>query len=162
MCDIFKIIDIIGNDRPHVLVAPGGQPELESVSLKIPHDVASFYNLCGGAVLHKGTDREIEILDPKSVNSSNQVMLDLTEGDDISFGWYVIAKDNTGEYISIDFNTQRLGYCYDSFSETHGLVGDTPVIAMDFTQFLWGCLYVDGALPYWQMPEFEPIADAYD
>ncbi len=84
------------------------------------------------------------------------------QGDDISWSWYIIADCGNGDYLTIDLSKERMGRCYDGFHETYGLVGETPIIAMSFTELLTG-LY-DGRMQpwFWLQPHFAPFGDADD
>ena len=101
---------------------------------------------------------------PEQVRPANQV-LGLDSGDgDISDAWCIIADTGEGssDYLTIDFDPARLGRCYDSFHETHGLVGDTPIIARSFGELLQRLLDNRGGYPYWLRDDFESMGDAYD
>ena len=80
---------------------------------------------------------------------------------DISDLWFSIADDGNGDYLSIDLAPGRLGICYDSFHETHGVAGSTPVIARSFTELLTSLLQSRGNRPYWLEDGFVSLGDAY-
>jgi hypothetical protein len=56
--------------------------------------------------------------------------------DDPSWHWYVVADCGNDDAISIDCGAKHNGRCYDSMHETHGLIGDMPVVAGSFTDLL--------------------------
>ena len=75
----------------------------------------------------------------------------------------IIGKDNEDNYISIDLAEKRLGRCYDSFGDRHGVVGECAVVARSFTELLSNLFYNQGDdYPYWLGADFEYIGDAYD
>lgn len=56
----------------------------------------------------------------------------------------------------------RLGYCYDSFWDRYGVVGEQPIIANSFTELLEQLFKGKGGYYYWLQDNFECIGDAYD
>jgi hypothetical protein len=129
---------------------------------KIPQDLKHFFDRCGGATLFEGSDYEIEILPPDSIVLANPLLVGELCEEDISSNWYVIAKDCDGQYITIDFDGSRLGRCYESFTDSHGLVGDCPIIANSFSDFLDQLLIAKGRYCYWTESSFKSLGDAYD
>ncbi|RQW12261.1 SMI1/KNR4 family protein [Paenibacillus rhizophilus] len=103
-----------------------------------------FYRLCGGGTLFFNSTRPIEILKPSEVIPANLVILGeeayeellLKEENDISMKWYVVARYDETEYVTIDFDQDRCGRCYDSFHETHAVAGSCEIIALTFSEFL--------------------------
>ncbi|QYR24100.1 SMI1/KNR4 family protein [Paenibacillus sp. sptzw28] len=138
-----------------------GLPVTNSTHI-LPSDVQEFYKLCGGVNLYKGSDYSISIVRPEEFVLSSHVILGEIYEDDISSHWYVIGKGGTSEYISIDLAPERYGRCYDSFAETFGLAGDSPIIASSFTELLKRLIDNKGERYYWLDDNFIPIGDAYD
>ena len=66
---------------------------------------------------------------------------------------------DNGDYLGIDLDPERLGRCYDSHHEIHGLAGECPVIALSFSEFV-GLLEAQAA--YWTLESFHSYGDAYD
>ena len=158
---IDELLHRISSEAGCTISPPSGIPAVLP-GHAIPDDVLAFYRVAGGASLFPGSDYEYNILPPGEVRPANAVMkIDSGEGD-ISDAWYVIADDRGGDYLSIDFDPTRLGRCYDSFHETHGMVGDTPIIARSFSELLERLLENRGSYPYWLRDDFQPIGDAYD
>ena len=158
-----EILQRIRGDKQCFVAPPTGLP-LSAPGHVIPNDVLEFYRLAGGASLFERSDYPFFIVPPEQVRPANQV-LQLDSGDgDISDSWYVIADtgDGSSDYLTIDCNPTRLGRCYDSFHETHALVGDTPIIARSFTELLERLLDNRGSRPYWLRDDFEGMGDAYD
>jgi hypothetical protein len=69
---------------------------------------------------------------------------------------------SNGDYLTIDLNQERLGRCYDSFYDRHGIVGSYPTIAKSFTELLEQLFNNKGELLYWLNKDFPSLGDAYD
>lgn len=83
--------------------------------------------------------------------------------DDISNEWYLIAEsEQQSQYISIDLRKSHLGYCYDSFLETHANPDESMIIAKSFTELLERLYSSNGEDWFWLEDEFESYGDAYD
>ncbi len=146
---------------------PMGLPIIEAKH-SLPEDLRNFYLLCGGVTLAKGSPYAVSIVPPDRCVLANPVILgdlaDLAkseEEEDISWLWYIIANCGNGDYLTIDLSQERLGRCYDSFHETHGLQGNTPIIAFSFTELLTSLFQGRGQYWYWLQPDFVPFGDAY-
>jgi hypothetical protein len=146
------------------VIAPPTDIPLPASGHVVPNDVLEFYRLAGGASLFEGADYPFFIVPPDKVRPANRVLELDSGGGDISDAWYIIADtgDGSSDYLTIDFDPARLGRCYDSFHETHALVGDTPIIARSFTELLERLLDNHGRYPYWLRDDFEGMGDAYD
>ncbi len=140
------------------ILAPSGVP---SVGLPLPHDVEEFYRLCGGATLYRRAFYTIEIVAPNDFVRANPVIVGEDGKDDISYDWFVIAKAGE-QYITIDLNESRIGRCYDSFWDRHGVVGECQVVASSFEQLLAQLIQGRGTYWYWLQDEFQSLGDAYD
>ncbi|MDQ0418840.1 hypothetical protein J2Z48_003045 [Croceifilum oryzae] len=137
-----------------------GLPQIESI-YQLPKDLHDFYKLCGGVVLYKSTNYPVRIVPPKFFVPANPVMLGGRYEEDISSNWYIIADDLSGEYLTIDLESERFGYCYDSFHDRHGVVGESQIIALSFTELL--CNLVEGKGDYWYWLQGGAyLGDAYD
>nr|WP_218030904.1 SMI1/KNR4 family protein [Dictyobacter aurantiacus] len=143
---------------------PIGLPVVEPNHV-LPEDLKRFYSLCGGLHLFDdpgGIYYSMTIVPPTRCVLANPVIIGERVEDDITASWYIIGDDGNGDYLTIDFSHERLGRCYDSFHEIHGLRGDCPIIANSFTDLL-ACLYNNnGQYWYWLLPDFVPLGDAYD
>ena len=158
---IDELLHRIDGEAGCTLDPPAGIPVIAR-GHALPDDVLAFYRVAGGASLFAGSDYEYVIVPPGEVRPTNAVMrIDSGEGD-ISDTWYVIADDRGGDHLSIDLDPSRLGRCYDSFHETHGIPGDTPIIARSFTELLRRLVENRGGYPYWLREDFERIGDAYE
>ncbi|MCR8630886.1 SMI1/KNR4 family protein [Paenibacillus radicis (ex Xue et al. 2023)] len=145
----------------NVIYSPSGLPFLEG-GVALPSDLTSFYQLCGGGKFFTKSDHSISIVSPKEFVLANPVIVGDRCEDDISSGWYIIGSDNNGDYLTIDLHKERLGKCYDSFWDRHGVVGDCPVIAHSFTHLLIQLIENSGHSWYWLKDDFESLGDAYD
>ena len=148
--------------------APAGLPVIEEPH-RLPDDVRKFYQLCGGLSLAENTPSSVTMVSPDKCVLANPVILGataelahLTAGEDISWSWYIIADCGNGDYLTIDFSQERPGRCYDSAHETHGIIGDTPIIARSFTELLTTLYERRGQYWYWLQPDFVSLGDAYD
>ena len=129
----------------------------------LPEDLQKFYELCNGVDLFCDAEYSYRILGIEEWKPINLLILDELCPEDISSKWISIAEDGNGDYLSLDLSSSKLGWCYDSFHETHGLVGDTPVIAKSFTELLYRLYENRGDYIYWFKPEFkDKYGDAYD
>ena len=159
--ELSEVLRRITADGGCRLLPPSGVPAVASEH-RIPDDVLEFYRVAGGAALFPGSNYDYSIVGPEEVRPANRVLrLDPEEGD-ISEAWYIIAVDSGGEYLTIDLDSTRLGKCYDSFHETHGLVGSMPIVARSFTELLQRLLDNRGDYPYWLRDDFTGMGDAYD
>src|SRR5207248_10185624 len=110
---------------------PVGQPGIGEHH-RLPDDLRNFYQLCGGLSLAENTAYSVTIVPPTKCLLANPVILGekvaervrRTQRENISWSWYSIADYGNGNYITIDLDQRRLGRCYDSSHETHGLRGD--------------------------------------
>src|SRR5260370_38235078 len=124
-----------------MIYAPVGLPVI-GASHCLPDDLRNFYQWCGGLSLAEKTLYSITIVPPTKCVLANLVILgeevdelaQLSEVENISWSWYIIADCGNGDYLTIDLSKERLGRCYDSFHETHGWRGDTPIVAMSFAE----------------------------
>ena len=137
-----------------------GLPRIEECHL-IPDDIFEFYEICGGIDLFLDAEFSISIVCPDRFQLANPVIIGEKVEDDISSSWYIIAFDNS-DYLTIDLNKERLERCYDSFWDSHGLIGECPIIAMSFTDLLTRLIINKGQRWYWLQDDFETLGDAYD
>jgi antitoxin YokJ len=155
------VLEKIANTAGCSLLPPKGMPTF-GAKYRLPDDLTRFYELCGGAMLFQQKDYHALIVPPDRVVPANPVIVGQEYADDITASWHIIADDGNGDYLTIDLHPERLGRCYDSFHETHGLVGDCPIIARSFSELLHRLHENAGAHWYWLRPGFVPIGDAYD
>ncbi|MFD9871744.1 SMI1/KNR4 family protein [Streptomyces niveus] len=140
---------------------PDGLPVVPR-PLELPHDLVEFYTRCGGVTLFEGGEFSIRIPAKGEFVPSNLAVIGETGFGDRSDHWFVVGITSDHEYVSIDLDNSRRGRCYDSFHETHGVVGESRVIAQSFTDFLTALLSGGGSGWYWLGPDFPGLGDAYD
>jgi hypothetical protein len=146
---------------------PAGLPVVQEGHV-LPNDLHEFYEECGGLCLfeHVTHGYRVCIVPPTQVKLANPVIFgNLAEQSDkheISWTWYIIARDDNHEYVTIDLSQERLGRCYDSFFDRHAMHGDCPIIALSFTDLLTRLYANKGRSPYWQRSDFQILGDAYE
>ena len=131
---------------------------------------ASFINCVEGYVWLRIHPNSVSIVPPTRCVIANPVILgeEVAEQarrmkeEDISWSWYIIADCGMGGFITIDLDQQRLGKCYDSFHETHGLKENTAIIALSFTELVLSLYEKRGNYWYWLQPDVITLGDAYD
>lgn len=105
---------------------------------------------------------ELALPTSKRLYPEDDVIWEELEGD-ISNEWYLIAEsEQINQYISIDLSDSHLGYCYDSFLETHATPGESQIIAKSFTELLEHLYASKGENWFWLADNFESYGDAYD
>jgi len=161
MADVTELLQRIRGLSGCEVYQSQGQPDVSAHHV-LPDDLRRFYALCGGLSLYERANYPVFFSRPKEVVPANPVIAGEQVGDDISASWYVIANDGAGEYLTIDLHPQRLGRCYDSFSDRHGVAGSCPIIATSFTDFLERLVANQGRHWYWLEPDFRSLGDAYD
>ncbi|MCM3749953.1 SMI1/KNR4 family protein [Paenibacillus pasadenensis] len=155
-----ELIQKISHSHDCTVFPPAGQPS--GMRHDIPGDLETFYKLCGGMLLFEGMDYSITIVPPDQFKTANLVILGEEIEDDRSSDWFVIATDGHSQYITFDLNSNRLGRCYDSFHDRHGIAGSTDVIAHSFTELLTRLFEYGGKYCYWLEDNFSYMGDAYD
>nr|WP_146231097.1 SMI1/KNR4 family protein [Micromonospora sp. 4G51] len=104
----------------------------------------------------------MEILSPDRVVPANIAILGEEFPDDRSSKWVTLAALPNGDFISIDLDPDRLGHCYDSSHEVHGIVGSCAIVAMSFSRFFESVLNAEGGYWFWLEDGFSYLGDAYD
>ena len=141
---------------------PKGLPKIDSGKHRLPDNIKEFYQYCGGIVLFKSESYSSNIVPPDEFVLANPVIVGELCEEDITSEWYIIVDDGNGDYLTIDLSSDRLGRCYDSYWDRHGIVGECPIIAKSFTELLENLVLNKGNQCYWLKSEFTPIGDAYD
>jgi hypothetical protein len=144
-----------------VVHPPAGLPVV-GAGHQLPDDLQAFYSACGGVDLYTRSLYPISLLPPHQVVPANPVIVGAQYEDDISASWYLIARSDQDEYVTIDLHPDRLGRCYDSFPEVHGVAGSCSVVAMSFTDLFAHLLGAAGGRWYWLEDAFGSLGDAYD
>jgi hypothetical protein len=128
----------------------------------VPADLRDFYAACGGADLFIDQPFGIHLRGPDQLVPSNPLVVGVQIAEDRSSSWYAVANDFGGEVISIDLHPARLGRCYDSFSDRHGVAGSCAVVAESFSELVEHLMRARGRHWWWLEPEFKSLGDAYD
>jgi hypothetical protein len=128
----------------------------------LPSDLREFYELCGGVVLFEHASYGSAILPPERCVRANPEIIKEPCEDDISASWYLVMADQNGNYVSVDFHPDRLGRCYESFFDSHGVAGSCPVVALHFESLLRQLLDGRGERWFWMEDGFVGLGDAYD
>ena len=160
MNNIEALMNQIGGLVSSKVAPPIGLPRVER-PFQIPDDLTEFYALCGGIELYPEALYPVRIVSPQEVVPANPVIVGKLCPEDISSSWYIIATDSNGDYLTIDLHPGRLGRCYDSFFDSHGVPGSCPIIAKTFTELLSRLIENQGKYWYWLGSDFVPIGDAY-
>lgn len=134
----------------------------------LPEDLKFFYENYESAVINIDSFCEINISSLEELKPTNQILFPAEDiiweelADDISNTWFMIASSKKlNQYISIDLNEDRLGFCYDSFIETHATPDESPIIAKSFTELLEK-LSSNSETWFWLEQSFESYGDAYE
>ena len=159
---IKDLIEKIKETDDCVVRPSSGIPKIADKGHCLPSDLKEFYSLCGGMILFASKEYAIKIVEPNEFVLANPVIIGELYPEDISSQWYIIASDMNGDYITIDLSEKRLGRCYDSFWDRHGIVGDCPIVAGNFSELLLSLFNGNGNYWYWLQEDFTALGDAYD
>lgn len=159
--DIHSLIAKVKTLQGSRVSLPGELPSLEK-SYTLPADLKQFYETCGGLTLFQDSDYAVHIVPPEEFVPANPVIVGERAEYDISSHWFIVAKEDNGDYLTIDLSRERSGRCYASFWDTHGQPGECPVIAGSFTDLLGRLIGNGGGRWYWLRDDFVSLGDAYD
>ncbi len=155
------LLDKVKNFPNCIVHSPSVYPVVETGNL-LPSDLYNFYKLCGGIELFIDCDYGITIVSPKEFVLANPVIIGEKAEYDISSNWYIIGRDKNNNYLTIDLHKSRLGRCYDSHWDIHGVAGSCPIIANSFIGLLDSLIMNNGEYWYWLQDNFKTLGDAYD
>jgi len=158
--EINQLLDSIAEDADCHMVALSTIPLVNS-PLVLPQDLVAFYRRCGGVELFKEEVFGFRIVTPQEFVPANPLLLgnyyleNKHEFDsDESAAWYLIARGTkSDEFITIDLNAAKNGYCYDSFWEVHA-TGNAKVVAKSFTELVERLHAARGTDLYWEHRAF--------
>ena len=129
---------------------------------EVPNDLKFYLENYNSIVFFQNTHYSIKIVGLTEFKRANKIIIGEDYDDDISHNWFIIAHDNNSQYITIDLSKDRLGYCYDSFWDRYGVVGEQSIIAKSFTELLERIYASKGNMWYWMREDFSSYGDAYD
>lgn len=147
---------------PGCAVLPASGVPVVAEGHTLPPDLKRFYELCGGVDLFHDSEYATSIVPSQEFTAANPVIIGGQDESDISSSWYIVGSSGGTEYLTIDLSRERLGRCYDSFSDRHGVAGSCPIIATSFTDLLTRLFLNRGEYWYWLRDDFQPNGDAYD
>lgn len=169
---ITQLIQRIHNTADCVVRPASGNPLLSKDHI-LPSDVRTFYSICGGVSLFQTSEYAIDIVEPTGFVRANPVIfgdifpepgISMSNTlDAVSWTWYIlVGGPGTNDYATIDCSRKRNGRCYYSNWASHAMVGQSPIIAWSFTQFLTSILNGQGGQWYWERSGYKSLGDAYD
>jgi len=132
------------------------------IEVDLPDDLVQFYDLCDGVELYNESIYPIKIASKSEFVKANPIIVGEECEYDISYYWYIIGYGNNEQYITIDLFPSRIGRCYDSFWDRHGLVGDTKIVSLSFKDLLYNLYKTKGKYLFWEKEDFVSLGDAYD
>ncbi len=138
------------------------QPLTLDTTYTLPEDLQYYLQTYLSIILFETAEYPIRIVGGEEFAWANPVIMGEDAQDDISHHWFVIGIGSSSQYLTIDLAPERLGRCYDSFSDRHGVAGEQPVIAHSFTALLQSLLNNKGKRYYWLEDGFQSLGDAYD
>ena len=159
--DILNMLDKIRNTQGCIVYSPCGLPSL-SEGVDLPNDLKVFYENCGGVSFFTDSAYGFRIVSPEEMVLANPIIVGELCEEDISSGWYIIGKDIENNYITIDLAKERLGRCYDSFWDRHGVAGECAIVAQTFTELISQLYSNQGKSLFWLDDDFNSLGDAYD
>lgn len=159
--EVSNLISLIEREANCEVLPPSVIP-LVRAPLVLPDDVRAFYERCGGSVLFGKKAFGFRIMTPEEFVPANPVLLgeyysenkDAIDSD-ISAGWYIIAQGTCSsiEYITIDLNAAKNGFCYDSFWDVHA-TGNAKIVAKSFAELIERLYSAKGEVLYWEHRSF--------
>lgn len=160
MSEVEVLVQQIRAIRGCEVLGPSKLPVLRPGDV-LPDDLREFYRLCGGIRLFVGAEYPLGIVEPGGFVRANPEIVGAECPDDITDSWYIVARGGSEEAISIDCHADRLGRCYDSFWDRHGVAGECAIVAMSFTELLRRLVSANGGYWYWLAGQGAGYGDAY-
>jgi antitoxin YokJ len=140
---------------------PRGQPRIRPHDV-LPKDLEEFFAMCGGVRLFEASEYAIRIVGPAELTRANPEIVGQECPKDMTDSWYLVARAGSEEALSIDCSLERLGRCYDSFWDCHGVAGDCRIVALSFSELLARLVATRGDYWYWLAQGGSGHGDAYD
>ena len=144
------------------VVAKRTPPLLFQTEYNLPKDLQYYLENYSYIKLFETAEYPLKIVGFDNFRRANPIIVGEEIKDDISYNWFVIATDGKAQYVTIDLAKERLGKCYDSFWDRHGIVGEQPLIASSFMELLTALFANKGEYPYWLKDDYQSLGDAYD
>lgn len=158
---IKDVIDEIDNTQDCIVIKKTDKVECD-LDYILPNDLHYYFQNYSEIILFSNSNYPVKIVGYDNFKKANPIIIGEYIENDITNDWFIIAIGNNSQYITIDLAKDRLGRCYDSFWDRHGVAGDNPVIAFSFTELLSKLLKAKGVYYYWLENNFEYLGDAYD
>lgn len=157
--------------KPDCIILPCTTTNIDMLEI-LPDDLKEFYSLCGGMTLFEDSPFSVRIVSPNEIKSANLVILgeeliraEIEKGTyekQISKDWYIIADLSNSDYIVIDMNEKRKGRCYSALWDSYPSRGDTPILALSFTELMEKLIENNGDYWFFLKENFHSYGDAYD
>ncbi|MDR2118626.1 MAG: SMI1/KNR4 family protein [Tannerellaceae bacterium] len=159
--DIKELIEKINNTFDCIVTKNSNRVEIY-LDYTLPDDLSYYLQNYSEIILFSNNEYPIRIVGFIDFNKANPIIIGEDVEDDITNNWFIIAIGNNSQYITIDLSKERLGRCYDSFWDRHGVAGENPIIAFSFSELLFQLLENRGEYYYWLKDDFKYLGDAYD
>lgn len=157
-----RLVDIlIEIERTEDCIVSKLESPIKILSLALPQDLEYYLKNYSSIILFQNEKYPIKIVGASQFKRANPIIIGEVVEEDISHNWYIIADDNNSQYITIDLSKEKQGYCYDSFWDRHGVVGEQAIIAQSFTELLERLYNSKGQSWYWIDSNFQTYGDAY-
>lgn len=155
-----RLVEELRGNRDCSVEPARGQPVVDDGML-VPEDLREFYGRCGGVQLFPAREYPFRIVGPHEVCRANPEVAGVSYSGDISDSWYIVGRGGREEAISIDCDPLRIGRCYDSFWDRHGVAGDCAIVAMSFLELLRRLVDAGGGHWFWLGADAPRYGDAY-
>ncbi len=161
MGNIESVLEIISNTKDCKVLKREKAIAVE-LEYALPEDLKYYLENYSSIIIFETAEYPFKIVNLDEFKRANPIIVGQDVEDDISHNWFIVATDDGSQYITIDLAPERLGKCYDSFWDIHGLAGDEPVVANSFTELLQRLYENKGEYIYWLKDDFQSLGDAYD
>lgn len=133
----------------------------------LPNELVELYQLCGGLGIFVGEQCRTYISEPHEFIPANEwsyekEFLEKLKNEDENYylwksnNWYKFAYIENGNFIVIDLNEDRLGWCYlcNAGNYDYDEDGDMPIVAKSPKEFIERTLQTKGECFYWEDESF--------
>lgn len=159
---IDDILDKLADDDTCLMSPPCGLPQV-AAGLRLPADVARFYERAGGMVLRKDgrCGSRARVVTPQEFDRIDIAIV----GEMFATGpfeyWHAIVDVEDGDYLAIDIGPDQSGKCLDCFHETFACRGYVSVVASSFTDLLMRIINHQDDSAFWLQDEFEALGEGF-